>query len=140
MTTLQEQSLCFPRPVEFLCSSPAGLQCQMLLRLLFPRSDTQAGEPDVGFGATTPLEEPLLYSYFPICGLLTQQVWGFLHHKTPLREHHLTVACLLSAGYLFWSFTVYLVNSCYTFSYNFCVFFPSTMFRDTITLGFISPF
>ena len=37
----------FPSPVEFLWSSPAGLQSQMLWGLFFPVSDPQTGEPDV---------------------------------------------------------------------------------------------
>ena len=37
-----------PSPVEFLQSSPTGLQSWMLWGLLLPMPDPQAGEPDVG--------------------------------------------------------------------------------------------
>ena len=53
-----------PSPVELLHLSPTGFLCQML----------QAGEPDVGFVTLTPIGEPLWYSYFPVCGLLTWQI------------------------------------------------------------------
>ena len=38
----------------------------------FPVPDSQAGEPDVGLGTLTPVEEPLQY-YSPVCGSPT---WG----------------------------------------------------------------
>ena len=37
-----------PSPVEFLQSSPAGLQSQMLWGLLLLKPDPQTGEPDFG--------------------------------------------------------------------------------------------
>ena len=49
----------FPSPMEFLPSSPAGLQSQMLWGLLLPMSDPQAGEPDMGLRTLTPVGEPL---------------------------------------------------------------------------------
>ena len=46
-------------PVEFLRSSPAGLQSQVLCGRLLPMPDPQAGEPLVGLRTLTPVGELL---------------------------------------------------------------------------------
>ena len=62
------ESLCVPfkndisvslSPVELLCTSPTGLQCQMLQGLFLPVSDPHTGEFDVGLTALTPVGESL---------------------------------------------------------------------------------
>ena len=69
-----------PSPMEFLCTSPTGLQCQMLQGALSPKPDSQVCGPDMGLGTFTPVGESLWYSYFPVCGLPTQKVWDCLYH------------------------------------------------------------
>lgn len=46
----------FPRLVEFLKSSPTGLQSQFLWRLLLPIPEPQAGEPDIRSECSLPWE------------------------------------------------------------------------------------
>ena len=48
-----------PIPVEFLRSSPTGLQSQMLWGLLLTMPEPPTGEPDMGLKMLTPVEEPL---------------------------------------------------------------------------------
>ena len=48
-----------PSPMELLCRSPTGLQCQMLWGLFLPMPDPQAWGPDVGLGTLTPVGESL---------------------------------------------------------------------------------
>ena len=63
-----------PSPVEMLQLS---LQSQMLWELLFPKTDPQAGEPDMGLRTLTPVGEPLQYNYSPVWGSPTpSQVYG----------------------------------------------------------------
>ena len=68
-----------PSPMELLHTSPAGPQSQMPQGLLLPMPDPQAWEPDVGLRTLTSVGEPLKYSYFPVWGPPTQQVWGCLY-------------------------------------------------------------
>ena len=49
----------YSRPVEVLKSSLAGLQSQMIWRLLFLIPDSQAWESDVQLRTLTPVGEPL---------------------------------------------------------------------------------
>ena len=48
-----------PSPVELLCTSPIGLQCQMLQGLFLPVPDPHMGEFDVGHKTLTPVGESL---------------------------------------------------------------------------------
>ena len=61
-------------PVELLCTSPVGLQCQMLWGFLLPGPDPQAWEFDVGLRTLTPVGWDFL-----VRGLPSQLVWGCLH-------------------------------------------------------------
>ena len=56
-----------PSPVEFLQSSPTGLQSQMLWGWLPLLPDTQVGEPDVGLRILNPVGELLRYNS-PVSG------------------------------------------------------------------------
>ena len=69
-----------PSPVELLCTSPAGPQCQMLPGLLLPRPDSPGVGTRRGLRTLTPVGEPLQYSSFPVCGLPTWWLWGCLYH------------------------------------------------------------
>lgn len=64
---VREESV-FSRPVEFLHSSPTGLQSQMLQGLLLLIPDRQAGWSDMSLRTLTLVGEPLWHNYFPICG------------------------------------------------------------------------
>ena len=110
--TLQEWSPHFPSPAELLHSSPAGLQSQMLWELLL-MPDIQAGEPHMGLKTLTPVEEPLRYNYFRVCGSPTWRVWGLIIlRKCP--SYHLVVASSLSLDveYLFLSVVSSLFCRC----------------------------
>ena len=48
-----------PSPAQLLLSSPAGLQSQVLWRLLLLMPDPQTGEPDMGLRNLTPMGRPL---------------------------------------------------------------------------------
>ena len=48
-----------PSPVEFLCTSPTGLQCQMLHGLFLPVPDPHTWEFDVELRTLTPVVESL---------------------------------------------------------------------------------
>ena len=48
-----------PSPVELLCTSPIGLQCQMLWELFLPMPDPPAWGFDVGLRTLTPVGESL---------------------------------------------------------------------------------
>ena len=69
-----------PSPTLLLHTSHTGLQCQMAWRFLLPMLDPQAWWPDTGLRTLTHVGESLWYSYFPVCGLPTQWVWGSLYH------------------------------------------------------------
>ena len=92
-----------PSPMEFLQSNPAGLQSQILWGLLLPLPDPQAGEPDMGLRAFTPVGELLWYNYLPVCGSPTQHVWDLILSQLH-PSYCLVVASSLSldVGYLFW--------------------------------------
>ena len=48
-----------PSPMEFLCTSPTNLQCQMLQRFFLPMPDPQAWEPDVELRCDTVTFQPV---------------------------------------------------------------------------------
>ena len=48
-----------PSPVELLCTSPTGLQCQILQGLFLPMPDLQAWGPDMGLRTLTPVGKSL---------------------------------------------------------------------------------
>ena len=48
-----------PSPMELLCTSPTGLQCQMLQGLFLPVPDPHTWEFDVGLRTLTPVGESL---------------------------------------------------------------------------------
>ena len=56
------------------------VKCSLLLlpRLLLSIPDLQAGKPDVGFRAFTPVRELLSYKYSPVCGSPTWTVWNLI--------------------------------------------------------------
>ena len=68
-----------PSLVEFLQSSPTGLQNQMLWELFLLLPDTQTGDPDMGLGTLIPMRnlcnQLLQHNYFPVWGLPTWYVW-----------------------------------------------------------------
>ena len=68
-----------PSPMELLCTSLTGLQCQVLQGLFLPVPHPHTWEFDVGLRTLTPviLCEPVS---FQSLGLPTQEVWGCLYH------------------------------------------------------------
>ena len=48
-----------PNPVELLCTSPTGLECQILWELFLSMPDPQVWAPDVGLRILTPIGESL---------------------------------------------------------------------------------
>ena len=94
-----------PSPVELLCTSPTGLQCQMLRGLFLPVPDPQAWGLDVGLRTLTPVGESLWNSYFPVLGAYQLGGMGLLISCN--RPSYLLIwPPLLSSGvgYLFESF------------------------------------
>ena len=93
----------FPSPMKLLCTSPTGLQCQML-RGLSPNVKS----PGVGTWYATQIsytQVSLCDSYFPVCGLPMQWVWVCLYHIiAPPTIFLWPPLCLLELGYLFKSF------------------------------------
>ena len=92
-----------PSLVNFLWSSPTGLQSQTLWGLLLLLPDPQAEELHLGLRTLIPVGKPLWYNYFPVCGLPTWGVWDLnLWQLHP--SYHLTVASslCLNAQYLSW--------------------------------------
>ena len=69
----------YPIPVE--PSSSTGLQCQILWGSSSQCQTISLGQLDVGFITLTPMEEPLQFSNFPVCGSLAWQVWHCLYHE-----------------------------------------------------------
>ena len=85
-----------PSPMELLCASSTGLQCQMLWVLFLPIPDPQVCGTNVGLRTLTPIGECLWYSYFLVCGAFYPEVCGWLYHIiAPLP---LDVASSLSSG------------------------------------------
>lgn len=77
----QSFCLCFFQSLEFLQSSPTGLQRQMHWWLHFPILYSQAQDPDVWPKILTPMWDPLQNNYFPDVGQ-PHYVYGFiLFHK-----------------------------------------------------------
>ena len=98
--TLQEWSLCFPSPAEFLHSSPSGLQNRTLWGFLLLMPDTQGGEPQQG-AQKSPVRECLWYSYFLICEMLTQRAWDLIIFQECLSYHLFVASMSLDVEYLF---------------------------------------
>ena len=92
-----------PSPVESLQSNPTGLQSQISWGSLVPLPDSQAEKPDMGLRTFNPMGELLWYNCFPVCGSLTQQVWGLILSQ-PCPSYCLVATSSLSldVGYLFW--------------------------------------
>lgn len=66
---------------------PYCLQSQILWGLLFPVTDPQTVEPDVGLRTLAPVGEPLQYNYFPGCESSTWRVWDLIiswKHHSPI--------------------------------------------------------
>ena len=63
-------------PVEFLHSSPAGFQSQPLLE--GGGSSFQCYTLRLGLRTVTLEGELRHYDYFPVCGLHTHWIWGFI--------------------------------------------------------------
>ena len=129
-----------PSHMELLSTSPTGLQCQMLWGLFLLMLDPQAWGPDVEFRTLTPVGESLWYSYFPVCGLPTQQVGGCLYHIII----HPTILmwpplCLLEEDIFFWKFLVHLVEGCSSFGCNSVVFMRGGLQSFYSTILILSP-
>ena len=93
----------FPIPVKLLYSSATGLQIQMLWGL-FLILHSQAGEPDMGLRAPTPVGEPLRYQHFPAYGSLQPlpQVWNLIMSwKLSIYYHTVVSSLSLDIEYIF---------------------------------------
>ena len=89
-----------PGPVEFLQSSPVGLQGPML-RGLLPMPDLQLREPDLGLGTFTFVGEPLRYDYFPVSRSPTYWV-RFVLKRHPSCLLVVVASLSLEVEYLSW--------------------------------------
>ena len=97
-------------------------KCQMLWGRPLPMPDPQVKEPDVGLRILTPVGEPLWYSYFPVCGLPTRQVWVCLYPIIDPSTVSMWPPVFCSRIYLSWSFAVYLVEGCSAAGCSFVAF------------------
>ena len=107
-----------PSPVELLRSNPICIQSQMLWGILLLMPDPQAGVPDVGLRTLAPMEKPLWFNYFPVCGLLTQQVWDLIVSQMHPSYCLIVASLSLKVEYLFGRFQVF----CWWFSAVSCDF------------------
>ena len=111
-----------PSPVELLCSSPTGLQYQILWGHLLPMPYSQAGEADMRFRTLIPVGELLQYSYFPICGPPTHGCGDCLYHESIPPTILMWLLFLWVQDIFFGSFQSYFLDGCSAVSCNFDVF------------------
>ena len=83
-----------PSLVQLLWTNTTGPQCQILQGILLPVPDPQVWEPDMGLRILIPLGEILQYSYFPVYGLPTWQVWLLTSHNHPFYHLNVVSYCL----------------------------------------------
>ena len=72
-------------------------------------------------GLRTPVGESLWYSYFPVCGLPTREVWGCLYHIIGPPNSWCGLFVFWSR-ISFWKFPVHLVEGYSAFGCRFVVF------------------
>lgn len=109
-----------PSPMELLCTSPTGLNARCL-GLFLPVPDPQAWGPSMGLRTLTPVGESLWYSYFPVCGMPTGQLWGGLY-KFFLLPSWCGLLFVFWSRISCWRFSVHLVEGCSAFDCNFVLF------------------
>lgn len=123
-----KRGLCFPQSCSAPVLKPHWPLIASIPGALPPNArPLQAGEFDMGLGTLTPMGKLLRYSYIPVCGLPTRQVWDCLYHKiTPptiliwlLFLSLSSFQSILVASSLFcWQLTICFVDGCSTVSYN----------------------
>lgn len=115
------ECLFHPSLEELLCSSPTGLQCQMIQGLLLPLPDPQAVEL-TGVWNSHSCRKGSMIQYFPICGWPTLSVYAIVFIiKVHLLPFFMTFLSLCVV-YLLWQLPVYFIDSCSAVSCDFTVF------------------
>ena len=117
--TFQEWGLRFPQSFGAPAHKPHWPSKPDALEALYPSASSPVMGFDVGLRILTPVSEFLWYSYFPVCGLPTWEVWGCLYWVIAPSTSWCGLLFVFWSRISFWKFPVHLVEDCSAFGCDF---------------------